>query len=248
MRVTVRAYAELCDFLPPSRRQTDFTLDLRDSHSVKHVLESAGIPHTEIEVILVNGRSVDFSCMVRHGDRIAAYPVFESLDVSPLLRLRPEPLRETKFILDVNLGRLAPVLRLLGFDTSFPGHMEDSELAREAVQQQRILLTRDRTILRRRILTHGLWIRSQDYREQAAEVLDRLDLRGSVRPFTRCVRCSGLLESVEKESILHRLEPLTRKYYNEFRMCPECGQIYWKGSHWDALNGLVESLTGTGSS
>jgi uncharacterized protein with PIN domain len=244
MKVTVRAYAELNDFLEPGLRQKDFVRAFRDSHTVKHVLESIGIPHTEIDVILVNGESVGFSRMVADGDRISAYPVFESLDVSPVTRLRPEPLRETRFLLDVNIGRLAPLLRLLGFDASFPGHMDDGALVARSVDEGRILLTRDRDLLKRRALARGLWIRSQVPREQAREVLERLDLMRSVRPFTLCARCSGRLEEVDKASILDRLEPLTRMYYDEFRICPECGQIYWKGSHFEALSALVGRICG----
>jgi uncharacterized protein with PIN domain len=243
VKICIRAYAELNDFLSHPRRQRQFVLELRDSHSVRHVLESVGIPHTEIEVILINGRSVDFSHRVKEGDRIAVYPVFESIDVSPLLRLRPRPLRETRFLLDVNLGGLTPLLRLLGFDSSFPGHMEDGAMVEKAVMERRILLTRDRDMLKRRAVTHGFWIRSQIPLEQTREVLDRLDLYGSIRPFTRCVRCSGLLQSVEKENVLDRLEPLTARYYNEFRICGSCAQIYWKGSHFDALTDLIEKLS-----
>jgi len=243
MKVCIRAYAELNDFLARHRRQHEFILELRDSHSVKHVLESVGIPHTEIEVILVNGRSMDFSYKVREGDRITAYPVFESIDVPPILRLRPEPLRETRFLLDVNLGGLAPLLRLLGFDTSFPGHMKNGEMVEKAVEEKRILLTRDRDMLKRKAVTHGCWIRSQIPLEQTREVLDRLDLHGSIRPFTLCVRCSGLLLPIDKDKVLDRLEPLTIRYYNEFRICESCAQIYWKGSHFDALSDLVDRLT-----
>ena len=242
MKVTVRAYAELNDFLKPGLRQKEFVLAFRDGHTVKHVLESVGIPHTEIDVILVNGESVDFSRMTEDGDRISAYPVFESLDVSPVLRLRPEPLRETRFLLDVNLGGLAPLLRLLGFDTSFPGHMDDGALVAMSIDEGRILLTRDRDLLKRRALSRGLWIRSQVPMEQAGEVLERLDLKGSVRPFTLCARCSGRLAEVDKKVVMDRLEPLTKRYYDDFRICSKCGQIYWKGSHFEALTALVERM------
>ena len=230
------------DFLAPYRRQKQFTMELRDSHSVKHVVESTGIPHTEVELILVNGVSVDFSHIVGHGDRISVYPVFESLDVSPLIRLRPEPLRKTSFLLDVNLGGLTPILRLLGFDALFPGHMDDADLAEMACAEKRILLTMDRALLKRKIVIHGCLIRSQHPEEQAREVLNRLDLFGSIRPFSRCIRCNGLLESIDREKILERLEPLTRKYYTEFRICSSCEHIYWKGSHFSSLEGLIARL------
>jgi len=242
IKLDIRVYAELNDFLPLFRRQQQFTLELRDSHSVKHIVESIGVPHTEVELILINGVSVGFSHIVGDGDKISVYPVFESLDVSPVIRLRPEPLRKTSFLLDVNLGKLTPILRLLGFDASFPGHMDDADLAEMACVENRILLTRNRALLKRKTVIHGCLIRSQYPEEQAREVLTRLDLFGSIRPFSRCVRCSGFLESVEKEKILERLEPLTRKYYSEFRICTSCAQIYWRGSHFSSLQDLIARL------
>ncbi len=240
--VSIRAYAELNDFLPRYRRQRDFSCPLNGGHSLKHIVESAGIPHTEIELILVNGRSVDFSHTVQAGDRISVYPVFESIDVTPILALRPEPLRRTGFVLDVHLGKLALILRLLGFDVKFPGNISDEELAEISANEHRILLTRDTMLLKRNRVTHGCYLHSQFPEEQAVGILDRLDIRNFVRPFTRCLNCGGYLEPVSKESIMERLEPLTRKYYNEFSICSDCGKIYWKGSHFKPLIELLERL------
>lgn len=240
--VTLRFYAELGDFLPEEKRGRAFRRPLPAGATVKHVIESAGVPHTEVELVLRNGESVGFGDRPRPGDRLSVYPVFESLDVSPLVRVREEPLRKTRFVLDVHLGKLALILRLLGFDALFPGDCDDEELARISAETGRILLTRDIGLLKRRAVTHGCYIRSDDPAEQAGEVLDRLDLRGRVEPFRRCARCGGELQEVDKEEILHRLEPLTKRYYHEFRICPDCGRIYWKGSHYPALKKLLEDL------
>ena len=240
--VTLRFYAELGDFLPGEKRGRAFRRPLPSGATVKHVIESAGVPHTEVELVLLNGESVGFEERPRPGDRLSVYPVFESLDVSPLVRVREEPLRKTRFVLDVHLGKLALILRLLGFDALFPGDCHDEELARISAETGRILLTRDIGLLKRRAVTHGCYIRSDDPAEQAGEVLDRLDLRGRVEPFRRCARCGGELQGVDKEEILHRLEPLTKRYYHEFRICPDCGRIYWKGSHYPALKKLLEDL------
>jgi len=240
--VTIRAYAELNDFLPRSSRQRDFKYSMQGGSNLKHLIESAGIPHTEIEVILVNGESVGLAHAVESGDRIALYPVFESIDVSPLVKLRPEPMRRTRFVLDVHLGKLALILRLLGFDALFPGDVPDSELARISAEEERILLTRDTMLLKRSIVTHGCYLHSQDPEEQAAEIVDRLDLRSSVRTFSRCLSCGQFLEAVDKEEIIERLEPLTRKYYHEFSICRGCGSIYWKGSHYPPLLDLLKRL------
>jgi uncharacterized protein with PIN domain len=240
--VTFRAYAELNDFLPKRWRQKSFSYPLNGGNSLKHLIESAGIPHTEIELMLVNGRSVDFSATVKAGDRISVYPVFESIDVAPIIVLRPEPLRRTRFILDVHLGKLALILRLLGFDAKYPGNIPDEKLAEISANEHRILLTRDTMLLKRNIITHGCYLHSQDPEEQAAEILDRLDLKDSAKPFTRCPDCGAFLESVRKDRIVHRLEPLTKKYYNEFSICVECRKIYWKGSHFKPLTELLKRL------
>ena len=240
--VTIRAYAELNDFLPKRWRFRSFSYPLNGGNSLKHLIESAGIPHTEIELILVNGKSVDLSAEVNASDRISVYPVFESIDVSPVIALRSEPLRKTSFILDVHLGKLALILRLLGFDAKFPGNISDEELAEISAEEHRILLTRDTMLLKRNIVTHGCWLHSQDPEEQTIEILKRLDLMNSVKPFTRCPDCGAFLESVSKDTILHRLEPLTKKYYNEFKTCTDCGKIYWKGSHYEPLMKLLERL------
>jgi uncharacterized protein with PIN domain len=207
------------------------------------MIESFGVPHTEIDLILVNGRSVDFSHIVGDGDRISVYPVFESLDISPLIRLRPAPLREPRFVVDCNLGRLARYLRLLGFDCLYRNDFTDDLVAQTSQQEQRIVLTRDRRLLLRKIITHGLFVREVDPRQQAREVLARLDLHRLVRPFTRCTRCNALLRAVEKSRVLHRLLPRTRRYYDAFLQCPACGKIYWQGSHHARARRLIEELT-----
>jgi uncharacterized protein len=240
--VSVRVYAELNDFLPKALRGTEFPCPLNGGPSLKHVVESLGIPHTEIELLVVNGISVGLDHQLEDGDRVAVYPVFESLDLTPLIRLRPGPLRDIRFILDVHLGKLALLLRLLGFDAAFPGDIPDAELARISSEERRVLLTRDTMLLKRSSVTHGCYIHSLDPEEQTVEILQRLDLHDAIRPFSRCPTCGAPLADVEKEQVLDRLEPLTKKYYHRFRECTRCGQIYWKGSHFEALLSLLGRL------
>jgi uncharacterized protein with PIN domain len=206
------------------------------------MIESFGVPHTEVEIILANGHSVDFSYIVQDGDRISVYPVFESLDVRPLLRLRPAPLRTPAFILDTNLGRLARYLRLLGFDCLYQNDFDDDTVATTADREQRIVLTRDRALLQRKIITRGYFVREVRPRRQVKEVLSRFDLYRLVKPFSRCTRCNGDLQAVDKQSVEDRLEPRTRKYYQTFRECTACGQIYWQGSHHERSQRLIEEL------
>ena len=239
----IRFYEELNDFLPPAQRKVtiDHSFDRRTS--VKDMIESFGVPHTEVDIILVNGNSVDFSCIVQDGDRISVYPVFESLDISPLLRLRPAPLRNPVFIVDVNLGRLARYLRLLGFDCLYQNTYDDETVASIASQEQRIVLTRDRALLQRKIITRGYFVRAVRPACQVQEVLARFDLYRLVKPFTRCSRCNGELRAVDKQTIEDRLQPKTRQYYDTFRLCTVCGQIYWQGSHYERSLRLIETLT-----
>ncbi|MGW4099109.1 Mut7-C RNAse domain-containing protein [Mycobacterium sp. NPDC004974] len=240
--VNVRAYAELNDFLEADSRSQTLRRPCKSHQTVKDVLEAMGIPHTEIDLILVNGDPVGFEHRPAVGDRIAVYPMFEALDVGATARLRPEPLRHPRFVIDVNLGRLARLLRLLGFDVWWSNDADDQALADISVEQQRILLTRDRGLLKRRAITHGLFVHSQLPEEQTLEVLRRLDLRRRITPFTRCVRCNGRLAAVPKEAVMDRLEPLTRRYYDEFSHCPDCGQIYWPGAHFARLSSLVDGF------
>jgi hypothetical protein len=240
--VQLRFYEELNDFLPPQRRKTTFAHALTRRTSVKDLIESFGVPHTEVEVILANGDSVDFSYIVQPGDRISVYPVFESLDVSPLIRLRDKPLRDPRLVVDANAGRLARYLRLLGFDVIYRNDFTDREVAQIAQQENRIVLTRDRALLQHKIITHGYFVRADKPREQVREILTRLQLHSALRPFTRCLRCNGELENVNKEAVLDQLEPKTRKYYQRFRRCKDCGQAYWKGSHFNRMEKLCDYL------
>ncbi len=239
-----RFYEELNDFLPPARRKKDVVYRFSGSPSVKDAIEALGVPHTEVDLVLVNGRSVDFGYRLSAGYRIAVYPVFESFDISPVIRLRPAPLRKTSFILDVQLGKLARILRLLGFDTLYSDAFTHGEMIRTASEEGRIILTRDLALLKRRAVTRGYWVRSSDPDAQIREVLLRFDLTSSARPFTRCLECNGTVCPVEKERIRDRLEPKTALYYDEFNQCGECGRIYWKGSHHRKMEARVRRWLG----
>ena len=226
-----RFYEELNDFLKPEQRKQARTYRFDGHPGIKDAIEAQGVPHAEVDLIVVNGMSVGFDYHLQPGDRVAVYPVFEGLDIAPIVKLREKPLRQTAFVVDVNLGRLARKLRLLGFDTLFANSYRDDEIVAIAAEQKRIVLTRDRRLLHAKAVTHGYWVRSVLVARQVAEVLRRFDLAGQVRPFSRCADCNGKIEPVAKAEILDRLEPKTKKYYDAFFRCPACGKIYWEGSH-----------------
>jgi uncharacterized protein with PIN domain len=214
--------------------------------SVKDLIESCGVPHTEVDVIIVGGKSVDFSYRVADGDAISVYPVFESLDVSPIVRVRPEPLRETRFVADNHLGKLTRFLRLLGFDTIRDQRWDDPELVEISVGQRRILLTRDVELLKHGDLTHGYYVRSTEPRKQVIEVVRRFHLEEDVEPFTRCVNCNGLLVDANKEEVADQVPPGTRENIDEYRRCTVCGQVYWSGSHRPELDRIVDAAREAG--
>jgi len=243
---TLRFYAELNDFLPLSQRYAENPVEFQQGTKLRQLIEGFGVPHTEVELILMNGGSVGLDDSVQDGASISLYPMFEAFDISPLLRLRSRPWREPRFIADAHLGRLARYLRLLGFDTRFENDSGDKALARQAAGERRILLTRDRALLMRREITHGCYIRSQKPLEQVVIVMQRCDLYGQVRPFTRCMVCNGLLEATKKSRVQDALLPQTRKYFDEFWRCTGCGRIYWKGSHFARLNEMLERLRESG--
>ena len=247
-RSLFRFYEELNDFLPPERRKIAFSCDCALHATVKNAIESLGVPHTEVELILVNGVSVGFSHPVRDGDRISVYPKFEALDVSPLLRIRERPLREVRFLADAHLGALAKFLRLLGFDTLYRNDFKDQEVAHLSVQERRIVLTRDRGLLMHRIITHGCYVRAERPLEQLSEVIARLDLSRAIRPFTRCLRCNRTIERIDKSCIAGRLAPDTLRYYDEFWTCHACDRVYWAGSHFRRLAKIIEAAAASGRS
>jgi uncharacterized protein with PIN domain len=239
-----RFYEELNDFLPPAKRKREFSYTFKGPTSVKHAIEAIGVPHPEVDLILADGRSVDFGYRLAHRDRVSVYPVFESFDISPVVRLRPEPLRRSAFVLDVHLGKLARMMRLLGFDSLYRNDYNDPEIVDISVHQNRIILTRDRHLLQASVVTRGYWIRSGDVDRQVGAVLRRFDLFSRLRPFRRCLLCNGTLEAVAKEDILEYLEPKTILYYNTFFQCRQCGQIYWKGTHFEALEKRIRQWQG----
>ena len=238
---TFRYYGQLNDFLPPLRRQRPLRHDFDLPAAVKDMFESMGVPHPEVDLVLLNGTTVDFGRLVHDGDWVSVYPAFCALDLGPLPRLRP-PLREHRFILDAHLGRLATYLRLLGLDALYRTDSRDQELARASHQEERILLTRDCGLLKRSEVIYGYFVRATEARQQVIELLRRFDLFSVIAPFRRCLRCNVPLNPVPKESVAERLQPKTRQHYDEFRICPGCERIYWAGSHHKHMNDFVREI------
>jgi uncharacterized protein len=241
-RAEFRFYAELGDFLPRARRGVTFPCEFQGGPSVKDVVESLGVPHTEVELLLADGEPVDFSWILRDGARVSVYPAFRSLDVGPVTCVRHAPLPELRFVADGHLGRLARYLRMLGLDTAWQRDASDEEIAQVASAQDRIVLTRDLGLLKRRMVTRGYYVRELEPRRQLPEVVRRFDLASRLSPFSRCLRCNAILQAVRKEDVAGGLPSRVRERHEEFRRCPACGRVYWAGSHRQRMERLVREV------
>lgn len=239
-KVSFRFYEELNDYLPQAMRQVWVENQVEPETSVGEKIQSLGIPLGEIDLILVNEHSKSFDYLLREGDRISVYPVFESFDLSEIIQVREKPLREPRFICDVQLGRLCKYLRMLGWDTHYSNLYTPEDLIELSLEEKRIILTRNARLAKHKRVTHALWIRSSDPLEQLKELVNKLHLLKLATPLIRCLVCNGLLVPIEKHQILHRLEPRTAKYYTEFFHCLTCDHIYWKGSHYENMLKFIQ--------
>ncbi|GAB3544681.1 Mut7-C RNAse domain-containing protein [Spirosoma fluminis] len=233
----------LNDFLARNRRYVAFVHTFGARVSVKDVIESLGVPHPEIGLLLANNESVDFTYLIQEQDVISAYPAFSQLPLTVISTVQPEPLSEYRFVLDVHLGTLATYLRMLGFDTLYRNDYDDEELARISHQETRVLLTRDRGLLMRTIVEYGYFLRNTNPEKQLIEVLQRFGLAAAIRPFARCLACNGLPEPIDKAIVIDQLPPNVREGQDRFWQCQHCGRIYWEGTHYQRMRLFVENVS-----
>ena len=211
----------------------------REPASIKDRIEAHGVPHTEVEFIQVNGAPVDFALRLRDGDRVSVYPFMAVLE-------NPHPLRPPyprgRFVLDQHLGRLAAYLRLLGLDCVHRAHFPDEDVARVAVDEDRVLLSRDKRLLMRRAIVHGGFVHATDPMEQVPEVLHRFGAPETIAPFTPLHGVQRRAATGrDREQVEDRLLPDTREYYREFRECPDCRRVFWEGSHVRRMRAWVDA-------
>ncbi len=241
---TFRFHGALNDFLAPARRDSTIEYVFEGEPAVKDSIEALGVPHPEVDLILACGNPVGFDHRLEAGDEVDVFGLDRTPDPERSWGLIPPPPQPRRFVLDGHLGRLARYLRMLGFDSAYDRNAVDEELARVSAGEERILLTRDRGLLRRSIVRLGYLVRSDEPRRQLAEVVDRYGLAEDAAPFSRCVRCNGSIEPVAKAEIAARLadEPRTLRHFDLFGRCASCGAIYWQGSHFDRMSRLVEEV------
>jgi uncharacterized protein len=238
--VTLTFHADLVFFLKREKRNCLVMRVLSHKASVKDVIESCGVPHPEVDLIIANGKPVDFSFQLTTDAVLEIYPVSGPGELFSDGRLQAR--NAPAFVADGHLGKLTRNLRLLGIDVSYRCDAQDSELLVTMVRERRALLTRDRRLLMHRVVQTGYYPRSQHSIEQTVEVIKRFNLAGKLAPFQRCLRCNERLSRAAKETVLEKLEPLTRLYFHDFRSCPKCGQIYWRGSHFERLASRVDAI------
>jgi len=239
-KIRLRFHGDLNVFLGSKAGGAVIERPLAEKTSIKDVIESCGVPHPEVDLILVDDKTVDFDRTLTSDAKVDVFPV-ENRDTDRTEK-RLQTIGISRFVSDGHLGGLTRNLRLLGFDVAYPKNADDRQLLAVMVNENRALLTRDRRLLMHAIVQHGYYPRSQNVDEQTIEVVRRFDLSELIAPFTRCLRCNAPLEETAKADIIDKLEPLTKIYYDRFRRCPDCKQIYWSGSHFRKLQKRIEEI------
>lgn len=238
--VRLRFRGDLDFFLGARAGQAVIERQITEKTSIKDVIEACGVPHPEVDLILVDDQTVGFDHTLANDAKVEVFPV-ESRRTDPAEK-RLQATGISRFAADGHLGRLTRDLRLLGFDVAYDQLADDRQLLEVMARENRALLTRDRRLLMHAIVQHGYCPRSQNPGEQTIEVIRRFDLSDLIAPFTRCLRCNAPLEEAAKAEIIDKLEPLTKIYYHQFRRCPGCKQIYWSGSHFPKLQRRIEEI------
>ena len=239
-KVRLRFHGDLSVFLGSKAGDAIIERRLAEKTSIKDVIESCGVPHPEVDLILVDEQTVGLNHSLADDTKVDVFPIENRGTDRTDKHLQIVGI--TRFVADGHLGSLTRNLRLLGFDVAYRQNADDRQLLEVMVRENRALLTRDRRLLMHAIVQHGYWPRSQNADEQTIEVVRRFDLLELIAPFTRCLRCSATLEEAAKAEIIGKLEPLTKIYYDEFRRCPGCKQIYWSGSHFPKLQKRIEEI------
>jgi len=216
---------------------------LKRRASIKDILESLNIPHTEIGKIEAGGSELSFSFVPEANLSLKVYPfTIETIKAIPST-IWPEQWSFAKFLVDINVLKLARNLRMAGIDSVIvPEKISLKDIGSKAEQENRVVLTRNRELLKCATVKFGQLIRSQNHLEQLSEVIERFGLLDRIEPFKRCMVCNGILHHADKDEIFHMLEPLTKKYYNKFKRCSDCSNIYWRGSHYYKMRQHLDGI------
>ncbi|HEY5767981.1 MAG TPA: Mut7-C RNAse domain-containing protein [Candidatus Udaeobacter sp.] len=239
-KVRLRFHRDLSIFLGSKAGDAVIERRLGEKTSIKDIIESCGVPHPEVDLILVDEQTVGFDHPLANDAKVEVFPVENRGTARTEKQLQTVCI--ARFVTDGHLGALTRNLRLLGFDVAYEQNADDRQLLEAMARENRALLTRDRRLLMHAIVQHGYYPRSQNADEQTVEVVRRFNLSDLIAPFTRCLRCNAPLEEAAKADIIDKLEPLTKIYYDQFCRCPDCKQIYWSGSHFPKLQKRIEEI------
>jgi len=238
----IQFHEPLHELLRTGKKQKVVNIQFKGRQTIKHLVESLGVPHTEVGRLQIKKNCIGFGYLVKNKDTIQVYPATPAQDNYSGMFAKGKMTIPARFILDNHLGKLATDLRMMGFDADYSNQYQDQELAELAVAQERIILTRDRQLLMRKTVRYGYLLRSLDPDQQLLSVLERFNLYAQIMLFERCMRCNHNLEQVEKVEIEHRLEPLTKKYFFKFKICPNCKRVYWSGSHTERIKNRLSLI------
>jgi uncharacterized protein with PIN domain len=237
-----RLYAGLNDFLPAGLKQKTFSLAFKTPITVGEIVESIGIPLSEIKLVLVNSEPATFYKRLKADDFISMYPAFENIDISSVSEANINAEKMPCFILDSHLGKLAKYLRMLGFDTLYRNDYEDIKIIEIARLEERIILSRDKLLLKSKDILNGYYVRTIEKHEQLREVVQKFNLAGKFRSFTRCMTCNSELVKKDKLEIIDKIDDETAQVFNEFFYCQNCNKVFWKGSHFERMEQFILSL------
>lgn len=243
-----RFYEELNDILEARHRRRHVEVAFEGRESVKDMIEALGVPHTEVDLILVNGVSVDFAYLLQDGDRVSVYPVFESLDIRGVTRLRDLPLRDPRFIADTNIWDIVKYMRALGLDVACDPTPSPPDIIRISNREKRTILTRSKRLLKHREATRGILLRSGTTVQEIRRIIHLLSLREVIAPFSRCLVCNTPLVPVSKKEVWDKVPQKARASHEDYASCPGCGRIYWEGTHLRKLREVVREILSDESS
>ncbi|MCX7983448.1 MAG: Mut7-C ubiquitin/RNAse domain-containing protein [Bacteroidetes bacterium] len=244
--ITVRCYAELNDYLPPDQRYKDFQLVFPTQPTLEQVLLTLGLNLNYVDLVIRNKTSITRLTLLANGDRISIYPTLESFDISSLEKLHPIPLRQPTYIADVHLGKLAKLLRLMGFDTLYFKSADYKYIIQCSLEEQRCILSKSDLYKSKPYVQRYFQITTQYPREQLREVFNRFDLWNCVHPFTRCLTCNTLLTKVEKHAVKQELIPQrVFSWCTEYQYCSNCVKYFWKGTHYERMINVVTHFLNT---
>ena len=226
-----RFHGELCEFLARQNRDRLFAYRCARAANLKNAIEALGVPHTEVGTVRVNGQPATLQRTVRQDDLVEVFPRSAEMGSDPI------------FLADAHLGGLARFLRMLGFDTLHDNGFRDEAIRALAASESRIVLTRDRELLKCRDILRGCYVHALKPESQLREVAERYGLAARAQPFTLCLLCNRRLRPVAKAAVAHRLPPQVLEGQEEFSHCASCDRVYWPGSHYRRMReALLMSL------